>query len=203
MKQYGSFIRTTCAALLTVAIASCGGGGGDPPAGGSATSPADSTPTSSATPASAATSGPTSTVDKDFPDRMLEALNAARASARKCGDVDYPPVGPLRWNTRTEQAARSQAEYLQQNNLFGHTGPNGTTVGDRLTATGYVWSTVGENLAAGYTDLNKVMQDWVNSPSHCVNLMNGNFVDLGVVVVPGTSANTYKNYWGMVMARPR
>ena len=208
MERYGSIIRTTCAAVLTAALASCGGGGGgDGPANASTGTPAaaapGTTPTATATPASTTGAGPASTVDKAFSDRVLEAMNAARAVARKCGTVDYAAAAPLKWNVYTEQAARTQAEYLQQNNLFGHAGANNTTVGDRLTATGYVWSTVGENIAAGYTDLQQVVQGWIDSPTHCVNVMNANFVDLGVVMVPGTSANTYRTYWGMVMARPR
>lgn len=191
-----------------MAIAACGGGGGSstpstPAAADADKGPGASTPVATATPASAASAPTTSTVDKAFSDRVLEALNAARATPRKCGTVDYPAAGPVTWNVQAELAARTQAEYLQQNNLFGHAGSNGSTVGDRLTATGYVWYTVGENLAAGYTDLGDVVKGWLDSPSHCVNVMNAAFVDLGVVMVPGTSVNTYRTYWGMVMARPR
>ncbi len=134
---------------------------------------------------------------------MLERINAVRAVARNCGAADAPAVGPLVWQAQTEQAALAQAQYLQQNNLFSHTGAGGSNVGDRLTATGYVWQTVGENIAAGYTDLAAVMQGWLESPGHCVNLMNASFTDLGVAMVNGTSSNTYRSYWGMVLARPR
>jgi uncharacterized protein YkwD len=159
------------------------------------------TPTARAAAASPASGG--STVDKAFSDRMLELLNAARSVARNCGAIAYPAVGPLVWNTQTEQAARAQAEYLQQNNLFSHTGAGGSSVGERLSTTGYVWSTVGENIAAGFTDIADVVQGWVDSPGHCVNIMNGNFVDVGVVLIQGTSSNTYRTYWGMVLARQR
>jgi uncharacterized protein YkwD len=209
MERYGRLTRTTCAMAIASLVAACGGGGGSPAPSPAPTSAADtaapsaSTPVATATPASVVPQGTGSTVDKAFSDRVLEAMNAARAVSRKCGTVDYPAAGPVRWNVQTEQAARTQAEYLQQNNLFGHAGANGSTVGDRLTATGYVWYTVGENLAAGYTDMAEVVKGWIDSPSHCVNVMNPTFVDLGVVMVPGTSANTYRTYWGMVMARPR
>ena len=189
-------------AVVATMLAACGGGGGS--GEGSAVSAAESpapTPTALAALASPASIG--STLDKAFSDRMLELLNAARSIARNCGAVPYPAVGPLVWNTQTEQAARTQAEYLQQNNLFSHTGSGGSSVGERLTATGYVWSTVGENIAAGYTDMAAVVQGWIDSPGHCVNVMNGNFVDLGVVQLPGTASNTYRSYWGMVLARPR
>lgn len=200
------------AAGLAVALAACGGGGGPPTSAAPAPAPAAAgTPAvgTSATPASVGATGASpasatpATVTKTFADQVLESVNAARATARKCGSSDHPAVAPLRWNAQIEQAALAQAQYLQQNNLFSHTGANGSTVGDRVTATGYVWQTVGENIAAGYPDLAAVVQGWIDSPSHCVNVMNGNFTDLGVVVVNGTSSNTYRNYWAMVLGRPR
>ena len=188
-------------AAVAAMLAACGGGGSGEDSAVSAAETSAATPTSRAAAAGPASVG--STVDKAFSDRMLELLNTARSVARNCGPVAYPAVGSLVWNTQTEQAARAQAEYLQQNNLFSHTGSGGSSVGERLTATGYVWSTVGENIAAGYTDMAAVVQGWIDSPGHCVNVMNGNFVDLGVVLVPGTSSNTYRTYWGMVLARSR
>lgn len=197
---FGRAAITTAVATL---LAACGGGDSSERTTVSAaeTSSASAIPAERAVAMDSASTG--SSVDKAFSDRVLELVNATRAVARSCGSVAYPAVGPLGWNTRTEQAARTQAEYLQQNNLFSHTGAGGSSAGDRLTATDYVWSTVGENIAAGFLELPAVVQGWVDSPGHCVNLMNGNFVDVGVVMVPGTSSNTYRSYWGMVLARPR
>jgi uncharacterized protein YkwD len=159
-----------------------------------------STPTQAASPAPAPTPAP---VAKTFADQVLDAVNTARATARRCGTVDHPAAPAMTWHAQPEQAALGHAQYLQQNNLFSHTGANGTSVGQRLTATGYAWSTVGENIAAGYPDVASVMNGWIDSPGHCANLMNGNFTHLGVVLVPGTSSNTYRTYWAMVLARPR
>lgn len=47
------------------------------------------------------------------------------------------------------------------------------------------------------------MKGWINSPGHCANLMGPNFTEIGVVVIPGYSTNTYRSYWGMVLGRPR
>ena len=134
---------------------------------------------------------------------MLLAVNTARAQSRVCGSVSYPAAPALRWNDKATQAARIQADYLQQNNLFSHTGANGNNVGDRLTTTGYVWAEVGENLAAGYIDIATVMQGWIDSPGHCANLMHASFTEIGVSRVEGVSSNTYRSYWGMVLATPR
>jgi uncharacterized protein YkwD len=196
-------------ALASSVLAGCGGGVDTTPA--SAPAPAGQTSASAAaqpaTPTALAetTSTPalSATAAKSFADQTLEAVNAARAVARNCGTTAFAAAGPLKWQAQTEQAALVQAQYLQQNNLFSHTGANGSTVGDRLTATGYAWSTVGENIAAGYGDLAGVVKGWLDSPGHCVNVMNPNFTDLGVALVQGTSSNTYRTYWGMVLARPR
>jgi uncharacterized protein YkwD len=210
-------------ACLVATLAGCGGGGDSgtpataPGAGTSEQSgpaapgtPAQASPGSASTAGAPAAATPApapvtsvAPVSKTFADQTLERINAVRAVARKCGAADAPAVGPLVWQAQTEQAALSHAQYLQQNNLFSHTGTGGSNVGDRLTATGYVWQTVGENIAAGYTDLATVVQGWLDSPGHCVNLMNASFTDLGVALVNGTSSNTYRTYWGMVLARPR
>ena len=196
---------------IATTLAACGGGGGG---GGDAggTAGADAASAVGASGAAAAASGisqasvgpqAAGASAQTFEERALALVNAARATARSCGATTHPAAPPMRWDTRTVQASRAQAEYLQQNNAFSHTGANGSTVGDRLTATGYAWSTVGENIAAGHLDLPAVVQAWIDSPGHCANIMNANFVDVGIALVPGTSANTYRTYWGMVLAKPR
>jgi uncharacterized protein YkwD len=207
--------------LAAMLLAGCGGGDdtptaaspGTPVAAPSGATPGGSTSTlsTSAAPSAEPTTAtgpapdgtPPAPAARRFADQTLELVNAARAQARSCGATAYPAAPPLRWQSQVEQAALVQAQYLQQNNLFSHTGANGSSVGDRLTATGYVWATVGENIAAGYADLPTVVRGWLDSPGHCANVMNPTFTDLGVTLVPGASSNTYRTYWAMVLARPR
>lgn len=199
--------------LLGMLLTACGGGPEAPAP--TPTRPVDAA-TQSATsslsapnsvpapvPAPAQTTPPPAAPAQSFADEMLAAINTARTQARNCGSTAYSAAGPLRWNTLTVEAARIQASYLQQNNLFTHSGENGNTVADRLTSTGYLWREVGENLAAGYADVSSVMQGWLDSPGHCANLMHASFVEVGVAVVDGNASNTYRNYWGMVLATPR
>jgi len=141
--------------------------------------------------------------DSAFIEQAVKMINDARAVARNCGASAHAATGATRWNADAAEAAATQATYLQQNNLFSHTGANGSSVGDRLTAAGYVWSTVGEYIAAGYPDMASVVKGWLDSPGHCVNMMNPNFVDVGLALVPGTSSNSYRTYWALVLAKPR
>lgn len=199
MRGRFGFLRAGAGALLCAVLAACGAAGQDTPAA-MAGDWAQETGTAADSAPSAA---PAAATAKSFADLSVEAINAARAVARRCGTTDFPAADPVRWHGQAEQAALTQVRYLQQYNAFSHTGEQGSSVGDRLSATGYVWSTVGENLAAGFPDLSSVVRGWLDSPSHCAVLMSPSFVHVGVVVTPGTSANTYRNYWGMVLARPR
>jgi uncharacterized protein YkwD len=83
---------------------------------------------------------------------------------------------------------------MAENNYFDHTGIDGSSPGDRISAAGYNWKTYGENIAAGYSDAKTVMEGWLTSAGHCSNLMNTDFKDVGVGVVDGGS-DTYGIYW--------
>ena len=93
---------------------------------------------------------------------------------------------------------------MANNNFFSHTGSNGQSVGSRATQAGYVWSTVGENIAAGgsLSSVAAVVQAWVNSPGHCENLMRSSFTELGASKY-SNNTSTYGVYWTQVFGRPR
>ncbi|MEZ5651498.1 MAG: CAP domain-containing protein [Burkholderiaceae bacterium] len=128
------------------------------------------------------------------------AINAVRTSGRRCGQTDYPPTTALDWSAPLEQAALDQAIWLRDNNQFSHVGENGSDVGNRVTAAGYAWRTVAENIAGGQADVAAVVQAWVDSPEHCANLMTTAFRDIGLARVDGGSGNTYTSYWTLVLA---
>lgn len=81
-------------------------------------------------------------------------------------------------------------------------GSNGSTLTERVSATGYACS-LGENIAVGYADIDKVMTGRAAGDGHCANLMNPSFDQVGLVCVPGTAATTYGNFWTMGLARLR
>ena len=89
------------------------------------------------------------------------------------------------------------------NNFFSHTGANGTSAGDRITAAGYAWTTYGENIAAGQNSINQVVDGWMASDGHCANIMNPAFVDIGVVCVAGTASTAFGTYWTMDLGKLR
>ncbi len=88
-------------------------------------------------------------------------------------------VGPLTWNDTLQKAARGHAEDMHLNQYFAHEGLNGSTPATRVTDAGYRYQTTGENIAAGYKSEEEVMQGWLDSPGHCVNIMRPEFKELG------------------------
>jgi len=130
---------------------------------------------------------------------MLNQVNQARISSRACGDDQMPAVAELSWSCELRNAAKVHSMDMAQNNFFSHTGSNGLSVSDRVTASGYSWSSVGENIAAGQATITQVMTGWLDSPGHCRNIMSSRSVEFGSALVT-TAESDYSTYWTQVFA---
>ena len=121
--------------------------------------------------------------------RILTRVNEERAAEG---------VAPLTRNAALDAAAAAHATDMTDNMFFTHTGSDGSTAADRVSAQGYTWSTVGENIAYGMSDADGVMNLWMNSPGHRSNILNPAFTEIGIAVddrgVP---------YWVQVFAAPQ
>lgn len=175
-----------------VALAGCGGGGDAAPAAAPSPSPAPA-------PAPAAATCGLS----DFSASAMARINQWRASGATCGSRGaLGPAPALSWNTLLTQAATAHSQDMATNNFFSHTGSGGSTLGSRVDATGYAWRSLGENIAAGQTSINQVVDGWIASEGHCANLLNPAFTQVGLACVNG-SGTTYPTYWTMDLAQPR
>ncbi len=198
-------LRRPLAPMICLLIASCGGGGDSTPsaagvaAGASAPAPAASGPIAAAP----AAVGSTCNLP-NFRAGVLARINQVRATGANCGaDGVFPAAVPVIWNDKLTSAAEGHSQDMAAKNFFSHTSADGRTLADRVNATGYSWSSLGENIAAGYVGIDAVMDGWIASPGHCANLMNAGFAEVGVVCVPGTGTDTYSTYWTMDLGRPR
>jgi uncharacterized protein YkwD len=111
-------------------------------------------------------------------------------------------VPPLVMNPLLRQAAQAHSEDMLDNNFFSHTGSNGSSHGQRISATGYRAATTGENIAAGRSTADATMNQWMNSSGHCRNLMSADFTEIGVGHANGSGAR-YRDYWTQKFGRPR
>lgn len=128
-----------------------------------------------------------------LPDQVLQLVNAER---RKVGAV------PLRWNSKLTQAAQRQANDMASHNFLSHQGSDGSSPSARINATGYRWSRIAENVAAGQTTAQAVMQSWMNSPGHRTNILNRELTEIGIAYAKNPNSQ-YKYYWAQVFGRPR
>jgi len=192
------------AAAFVLLLAACGGGGDDagPTAAVVPPAPGASSPSGGG---GSGGGGATGTCNlPDFATGVLVRVNQYRAAGASCGSRGtYASAPALAWQLALTQAADSHSRDMVANNFFSHTGANGSSAGQRITAAGYNWSTYGENIAAGQATVNEVVDGWMASDGHCANIMNAAFVDIGVACVPGGTATAYRTYWTMDLGRSR
>jgi uncharacterized protein YkwD len=126
---------------------------------------------------------------------MLKLVNQARRSGYKCGEEQMPSVGPLMWNDLLEKSSLAHAKDMAEKKFFDHIAPDGSQPADRVSRAGYLWSSVGENIARGQDSTEEVMEGWLNSPGHCKNILNKNFTQMG--------AARFQNHWVQNFGSPR
>jgi cysteine-rich secretory family protein len=112
--------------------------------------------------------------------RVLELVNEARASARNCGSRSFPKVPPLKLSPVLSRAALAHAKDMSEHKLFEHRGSDGSMPADRALRAGYDWLAVGENIAEGAANAEVVVQGWLHSPGHCVNIMSPQYQEMGL-----------------------
>lgn len=140
----------------------------------------------------------------NFQAEALQRINAHRARGASCGAHGFfAPTTALQWSGALQTAAAAHSSDMAGKNFFSHTGSDRSNAGTRITRAGYAWSAWGENIAAGQTSVQAVVDGWMASPGHCANLMKSTFRHVGLACVKGGSRNTYRTYWTLDLARPR
>ena len=211
--------RITLTSLTAAAaLVACGGGGAGPTANlnelplATVTVAAVPAPMASAAPVAApvlvpapsavgAVTAANSCELPGFQSNVLLAVNAARAQARSCGNQASPAVAALKWSPPLMVAAAGHSLDMAQRNYFSHTSPEGATTVQRAQQAGYAFVALGENIAAGQVGVESVMQAWLASPGHCLNVMSANYSEVAVACV-STARQQYPTYWTMVLGKP-
>lgn len=151
------------------------------------------TPAQGANPGSVNQAITCSSSSSDIQNAVLVSVNQFRAESRMCGSVMYPAVAPMSWNTTLEETARIHSMDMANANFFSHTGSNGLSSADRATNAGYNWMNIGENIAGGQQTVDEAMTAWIESPSHCQNIMSPDFKETATACVsnPNTELRVY------------
>jgi uncharacterized protein YkwD len=138
----------------------------------------------------------------DIAEDVLRLVNAVRARPQTCGHTPFAPAAPLRLNALLTRAAQAHADDMLRFDYFEHTGHDGSTPAQRVTATGYTYRMVGENLASGPETAQEAVHGWLASPGHCQNLMEPHFSELGVAFAASRSGQP-RIFWVQEFAEPR
>ena len=131
---------------------------------------------------------------------VLALVNKARAEPRRCGNKSFPAVPALTLSATLSRAALAHAQDMVAHDHFEHTGTNGSTPAQRATLAGYQWRNVAENIAAGPTTADVLVDGWLNSPGHCVNIMSAQYSEMGVAFAANEKSKA-GIYWAQVFGR--
>jgi uncharacterized protein YkwD len=126
--------------------------------------------------------------------QTIAAINAYRAESSRPA---YTVIA------RLAQAAQKHANDIACNNLAVHDGSDGSTPQSRVAATGYVASTISENINKNNPPLDGqgVVNWWVNDTADSQNgrnLLSTTFTEIGV----GYSFFNNSGYYVVVFAQP-
>ncbi|HZO37121.1 MAG TPA: CAP domain-containing protein [Solirubrobacteraceae bacterium] len=122
-------------------------------------------------------------------------LDAIRSATLCLINVERTQRGrlPLRTNVDLTQVAGLYSRAMIDYSFFGHLSPAGSTFISRIKRTDYLTRTngwaVGENLAWGEVELGspaKTVEAWMLSPEHKRNILDTNYVEIGIGVAYGT-----------------
>jgi len=124
-------------------------------------------------------------------------------------------IAPLEPNAELEEAAEGHGQELIAEDYFAHISPSGVTPVDRIRTTGYIPSptdgyVIGENLAWGTYQLatpQAIVAAWIASPEHLANILEAQYTETGIAVVPavpsslanGAPGATYAQEFGVII----
>lgn len=125
---------------------------------------------------------------------LINLINNLRKDGCDCGKQQFKSVPPLSKHELLTQAAQRHLQDIIQNQNFSHVGTDGTSMGQRVSETGYVWKSVAENIAKNHSSETKLLEVWKANHGDCKNLLNPKFKHLGVAHAEG--------FWVVCLASP-
>jgi len=136
---------------------------------------------------------------------VLRRLNGVRNQGAVCHKSGgFVVAAPLRWSDRLAAVAAAQSRDMATLKQMRHRDMLDRALGERLAVGGYRFSTAVENVAVGYASLDEVVAAWLDSEDHCVNIMNGTVLELGLACSEDATAPepVEGRYWTLVLGAP-
>ena len=105
---------------------------------------------------------------------------------------------------KLDRSAQDWTDSMVGSDDFSH----GSAFMNRISATGFDWTTVGENIATGYETPEAVVQAWMRSPGHCANILDPAYREVGTGEIArriprvSTLVGTWTQDFGRLMDQP-
>ena len=98
---------------------------------------------------------------------------------------------PLNQDAELSRIAQAKADDMAKLNYFAHESPTYGSVDKMLATFNYSWTSLGENLAQGYTTAESAVTGWMNSPGHRENILTNKYTNIGIGYAVDTRGKTY------------
>jgi len=110
-------------------------------------------------------------------------------------------AGPVRMEDRLADAALSHSLMMARKGKMAHQFGPGTRLKDRINKAG-IRGSAAENVGAGYSSVESVIDGWLRSPGHRHNLLNRKLTHIGMGAARNP-ASKYRTYWTLILVRPQ
>lgn len=107
-------------------------------------------------------------------------------------------LAPYGFSSLLTVAAQRHADDLAANQIWSHTGSDGSTAAQRIAAAGYAawtWNSgeliVGENFWTGYGTIDDAMAFFLDDPPHRDNLLSAVYREIGIGIATDTEGRNY------------
>lgn len=130
----------------------------------------------------------------DIEQDVFDAVNEQR--------VNYG-LPALKWAGDLSSVARNHSRDMASSGFFAHENLEGKSPFDRISDGGINYSVAGENLGLTYNypdQVNEIVKQWMNSPSHRKNILDPEFEESGVGVYKSINSTYY--YTHLFVKRP-
>ena len=127
-------------------------------------------------------------------------VSSGRAAALISAYRSQNGRGPVTVNARLMSAAADYSRAMAARDKINHR--IGGSLPRRVSAAGYQWGAVAENLAAGFGSLDEAMAGWKASSGHRANLLNPLDTEIGVAAYAAPPGSKHRNYWALILAAP-
>ena len=135
------------------------------------------------------------------------AVSGQNIASLTNAERDAAGIASLSWSGALASFAYAKLNHMCTNNYWAHTAPDGTSPWTFVSAAGYRYTHVAENLARSFSSDNAVISGWMNSPGHRANILNGAYKDIGVAskqcTIMGKSSTVVVAHYGATSASPK